>query len=233
MLRNRSVWFLFLVGFLIFLIADESTNGEKKESSGSKPSVDKLADGTYKIGSVILNRDKGEIYINGEVNMQSGMIELLACAWGGKQHESVLVLDVVPHHLQVALLLLGLEPGERKLEYQGDPGAPEGDSLEVWVEWKQDRKTKRVRGEDLVYNISQKRAMKHTHWVFTGSVIYDGRFLADEDKSIITTFHDPLTIIDNPLTTGGDDTIYEVNKELVPKVGTPVKVILKALGGGK
>ncbi len=214
---------------LLLLIGRGQSDAKDGKLSDRKPQVRKLADGVYRVGTVTLNREKREIYIDGEVNMQSGMIELLACAWGGKQHESVLVLDVVPHHLQVALLLLGLEPGGHKLEYQGDPRTPEGDSLEVWVEWEQNGTVKRVRGEDLVYNIPQKRSMKHTPWVFAGSVIYDGRFMADEDRSIITTFHDPLTIIDNPLSTGGDDTIYRVNEKMVPKVGTPVKLILKAL----
>ena len=51
-------------------------------------------------------------------------------------------------------------------------------------------------------------------------------FMASIGQSYITTYHDPDTIIDNPLSTGGDDTLYEVNKDIVPPVGTPVIVEL-------
>jgi hypothetical protein len=149
-------------------------------------------------------------------------------------HESVLVLDIVPYHLQVALLLLGLEPGGG-LEYQGDPRTPTGDPVEVWVAWDRSDSTNgpsvavRHRAEDLIYNIAAKKPMQRTHWVFVGSEIVNGRFMAQIEQSLITTYHDPFTILDNPLPTGGDDTLYVVNEQVVPERGTPVRVTIKAI----
>jgi len=182
----------------------------------------------YRIGSVVLDRNGDEIRLTGTVNMERGMIEYVACARMGKLHESVLVLDVEPYQLQVALLLLGLEPGG-DLEYQGDPRTPRGDSLEIWVEWVEDGETRRYRAEDLVYNIREERPMSHTAWVFTGSKLINGTFMADFEGSLIATYHDPFTIIDNPLPTGADDTLYRVNEDRVPGKGTPVTVTLKPL----
>lgn len=198
----------------------------------SQSQIAKVGDHTYKLGSLTIDSELREITIPGKVNMHKGMIELLACGPGGKTHESVLVLDVAPYHLQVALLLLGLQY-VGGLAYQGDPHTPRGDSVEVWVKWKNGDRDTSVRGEDLVWDIPRNRHMEHTPWVFVGSIMSDGKFMADVEKSLITTYHDPLTILDNPLTTGGDDTLYRVNEDLVPAKGTPVEVRIKALSKEK
>lgn len=205
-----------------------------EEDPAQKPVVQKLSDDVYQVGTAKLDKNKREIYLPGRVNMQKGLIELFACGPRGKLHESVLVLDVVPYHLQVALLLLGLEPGGG-LEYQGDPRTPTGDPVHVWVEWDRPDSValsptvERHRAEELIYNLATKKPMKRTHWVFVGSKIVSGRFMAQIEQSLITTYHDPFTILDNPLPAGGDDTLYVVNEQVVPEPGTPVRVILKAV----
>jgi hypothetical protein len=69
--------------------------------------------------------------------------------------------------------------------------------------------------------------MKHTTLVFSGSRFVNGRFAAQEDGSLITTYHDPNTILDNPLETGGDDETYEANPVVTPPKDTPIKVTIR------
>jgi hypothetical protein len=202
------------------------TSRAARDSSESE--VVKVGEQIYKLGTLTINSERREIIIPGKVNMQKGMIELLACAPGGKTHESVLVLDVIPYHFQVALLLLGLKY-VGGLQYQGDPHTPRGDSVEVYVRWTKGSHDTTVRGEDLVWDIPHKKSMEHTPWVFVGSQLEEGKFLADVEKSLITTYHDPLTILDNPAQSGGDDELFRVNESLTPPKGTPVTVIIKAI----
>lgn len=223
-------FFILIICFVIIPTTGFSLQFASTDSTA--PKVRKISATKYQIGSVILESEKREIYLSGKINMQKGMIELLACAPGGKTHESVLVLDVIPHDLQVSLLLLGLE-FHGDLEYQGDPRQPKGDSVEIWVKWKNGNKERLVRGEDLVYDLESKNTMKRTLWVFTGSRVVDNVFQADVEKSLITTYHDPFTILDNPLIAGGDDEVYQVNEKLVPPKGTPIEVILKAISKPK
>ena len=175
-----------------------------------------------------------EISLPGSVNMQSGLIEYLACHNEvGKLHESVLKIDARPSDLQVALLLLGLK-NKNNLEFQGDPTVPEGDLLDIFVEWELPDKTmKRVRAEELAYDQHKKQPMDRTSWVFTGSEILNGQFMADKDGSIIATFRDPLAIINNPLPTGADDTVYVSNEKLVPPRDTKIRLIIKPVEGEK
>ena len=52
--------------------------------------------------------------------------------------------------------------------------------------------------------------------------------MAQVEHSIAATYHDPFAILDHPLPTGADDTIYYVNSKLVPPKGTPVTFIVKS-----
>jgi hypothetical protein len=189
--------------------------------------IRRLSDGVFQIGNVMVDQKKRQIQFKGTVNMQRGLVEYLAVADRGKLHESVLSMDVEPFHLQLGLLILGLEYG-RNLKFQGDPNAPQGDPLEIWVEWMEDGKARRARGEDLVWNQQTGRPMKHTAWVFTGSLEVEGTFVAQVERSLIATYHDPASIIDNPLPEGADDTILYANEKLVPPAGTAVVVTLQA-----
>lgn len=208
--------------FLFSLIALPQSNSDIKEQV-----VKQLSDSLYQIGNITLNSRTNELLMPGKINMDKGIIELLACAPGGKVHESVLIIDIVPYHLQVSLLLLGLNYGGG-VAFQGDSSIPKGDSVEVFVKWTdEENNTKFYRGEDLVFNLKDSSVMKKTHWVFTGSKVIDGLFVADAEKSLITTFHDPFTILDNPSPDGAYDDFFIVNEKIVPPKGTKVEVIIK------
>lgn len=201
--------------------------GSPQEIAGL-PLVRKISEGVFEVGNITVNKPQGFVSVNGTVNMDEGLVEYLACGFRGKLHESVLNLDVSPYYLQVALLLIGLEPGDKPLEFQGAPGIPQGDPVELWVSWEnKDKKRVHYRAEDLILNVALQKPMPHTHWVFTGSQIIDGRFMAEVEHSIVATYHDPFAIFDHPLQTGSDDTLYHVNTKVVPPKGTPVTFVVK------
>ena len=202
---------------------DTSDSPDTHGGSSGEPRIQKLSDGRFLIDNIVVDKQKGSVSAPGAVNMDAGLIEYLACGPGGKLHESVLRLDVNPAYLQIALLLLGLEPGDAPLDFQGAGGVPQGDPVEIYVSWQDgDKKKRECRAEELVLNASTKKPMRRTHWVFTGSRIVDGTFMAMIEQSIVATFHDPYAIIDHPLPTGSDDTLYFANEKTVPPKGTPV-----------
>jgi len=158
------------------------------------------------------------------VNMQKGIIELVACSSGGKLHESIFEVNVEPIHLNLGLLLLGLKP-KGGVKFQGDTTTPEGDRVLIFVE----RDGQRQRVEDYVWDMPSSAPMKRTPWVFSGSKFINGQFGAQLTRTLITTQHDPYTILDNPLPRGGDNDVYEVNSRVTPPVGTTVTLVIQAL----
>jgi len=199
---------------------------EALQSADVKP----LGEGKFQIGAVVIDQQEKCVRVPGRVNMTQGPIELLACAPGGRTHESVLVLDVEPIHVQTGLLLIGLQPGQ-SVRIEGDPVVQREVPFVVDVTWELQGVKSEYRGEDLVLEVKSKETMPRTYWVFTGSQIKDGQFMAQEEKSIITTYRFPYTIIDNPLPSGTDDETYVANTVVLPPVGTLVTLILSAADG--
>jgi len=209
----------------------ESSSPASSSAPLARDSIALVAPGVYAVGGVTIDSNERTVTASGRVNMDRGPIELLACAPYGKTHESVFVLDAQPYHIQVGLLLLGLEPTRRPLRYQGDPNAPKGDSVEVRISWTDSTgRQMDVRGEETVLEVRSRRSMPRTPWVFVGSRIVDGVFQAQAEGTVITTFHDPATIIDNPLIDGGDDTAYVANPVVLPPVGTAIELSIRVLG---
>jgi len=137
-------------------------------------------------------------------------------------HESVLTLFAEPYHIQVALLLLGLMPGDRPIEFQGAPVPPCGDPVKILVSWVKNNKTVEFSPENLVFNVENKQIMDRADWVFSGSKILDGQYMAQVEGSIAAIYHDPFAIIDHRNITGSDDRLFHANKDILPSVGTPV-----------
>ncbi len=190
-----------------------------------------------------LDLEKQELVIEGTFCLQKGPIELLACAPGGKDHESVLVLKCKPQNLHLALIALGLrdktELGGGGPKYLGDPTRPVGDRVVVEVEFVREGRTERVRAEDLVLNGLENKSMDRAGWVFAGSSFAEeedpetgkptGRkvYLANRHRSLITTYHDPTSLVDNPTLEGGNDDIFYANPAVLPAPGTPAKVCFR------
>lgn len=190
------------------------------------PEAEKIGEDLYRVGKMTVDLKARTATCTGKVNMQKGMIEYLAVAPQGKMHESLLTLDVRPLHMQVALILLGLEP-KGGLSFQGDKALPKGSPVEVFASWQRGGKTVKVPASDLVWAIDKKRPMERGGWVFSGSkVTKEQGFVADIELSLIATFRDPAAIVNNALPAGDDDTAYKVNERIVPPWGTPVTVTL-------
>ena len=146
----------------------------------------------------------------------------------GKTHESLIVLEAEPIHIQVALLRLGMKPG-MNLTVQGDPHSPEGDLAKIWVEWQLQGQTVRRHAEELVWNSITDEPMQRTDWIMTGARIVNNQFTAQLFHNVIALYRDPDSIFNHPLVDGTDDRTFRVNNETIPPKGTNVKVIIKPI----
>lgn len=175
------------------------------------------------------------VVVAGEVQLRrSQAVELVACARGGKTHESIFLLKCRPSDLNAALLLIGckFESGPR---YFQDPAKPVGTRVVAEVEWTADGKPVRHRVEDLCWDARVGRPMPRIAWVYVGSkfardpVTGEEVFVADRERNLITTLHDPFGLLDNPLPSGGDVTPgrFVSNPQVVPPQGTAITVTIR------
>lgn len=204
--------------------ADGTRAQLKRLEQTAASSIQRLPDGRVKIGHVEVDPKRRALRADGRVNMREGMVEVLACTPYGKTHESVLVLNAQPLHFQLGLLLLGFRAGRNPAVKAENDRRPEGDQVEVWIEWQRDGKPVKVRAESLVQNVTTDRPMANTGWVFLGSRIHEGKLVADLEGNIITTYHDPFAILENPLPSVVNDELLTANAAVVPPVGTAVRL---------
>jgi hypothetical protein len=204
-----------------------------------EPPAEKIGDHRYRIGRVIVDTAARVAQVPCRVNMRRGVIEYLAVAADGKLHESVLKVEAEPLHVHVALMLLGLEPATRP-RFQGDPEllppAPEGSAgagVEARVTWRQDGKQRSARLEEWAWDIPARRPMQPVAWRFTGVAPPGDGPTTAEQRSVVATYRDPDAVLNNPLPSGADDTVYKANERVVPPVGTAVMLELRPAAKSK
>jgi hypothetical protein len=201
---------------LHWLAADVAARAGEEPAAGEAPAPE-----VVKIGQVTWHRKERRIEIDGFFCLDQGPMEYMAVLKGGKEYESVLAFDCRAVDLNLAMIgaEYKAEGGVRRI---GDPETPKGDPVYLHLEW-QDDTGKKVRAEDLLWNQVTKKPMKHTAWVFSGSMFMqdpDSKklfFLAEEERKLIAVYRDPAALFNNPLDTGADDVFYIINKDMIPK----------------
>lgn len=191
---------------------------------------EKIAPGQYRIGGININKADKTLSFPAFVNMEKGLLEYLLVRNAGKTHESLLRTAVEPYNLQVASLLLGLEGTSAPLTFQGSPEIPKGDPVEITIQFDgKDGRKVTVKPEEWIMQVVDgvKKDVPPVRWVFSGSVVYNGRFAAQVDGSMVSVFHDPVAMIDNASPGGENDKIWFVKEGAVPPIGTPVTITIK------
>jgi hypothetical protein len=203
------------------------------------------APGIFEIGAIRLDKNEGALTFPAKVNMTDGLVEYLMVTPQGAVHESVLISDVEPQDVHMAMLLLGAKGmaagQEGKAPERIDAAflakAPKltGDRILLSVRWKdKDGKELTAPAERwLVRKIfTPKKPAKLASaedgpWLYTGSFIYENRFIAQVEGAVAALVTFPSALINNPRTGSNDDHVWFVKTEAVPPAGTPVEFTIK------
>ena len=196
-----------------------------------KNPIKKVAPGIFRLGDIEINKKNKSLSFPVAVNMDKGLLEYLLVRTGGKTHESLFRTEVQPYDLQFAFLLLGFEGTDAPLSFQGDPAKPKGEAVTITVSYtKADGKSVMTHPEDfMVKFIDNKPApIKKLDWVFTGSAVHNGQFMAQMDGSIVAIYHDPYALLDNASAGGETDKVWFVREGAVPPIGTAMVLTIKS-----
>jgi hypothetical protein len=179
---------------------------------------------------------KREIRIDAEALNPQMALEFFCCLAGTAEHEAVLRSQAKPSHVHLALLMLGLQPGEPvRFSKAADKWLPpHGPPLHISCEFvAKDGKTVRVPANRMMRGVKDKKTMPPTTWIFAGSrVMEDGKYAADVTGYLVSVVNFDLTVIDLPeLHSSANETLeWEFNPDIVPQKGTKVTMILEPAG---
>ena len=165
-------------------------------------------------------------------------LELLACTPNSREHEAVLTTAARPSHIHLALLMLGLEPGNPlKAEFTDDGTIkvtrPAGPRVQVTVVYEKDGKQVEHPANQWVVHRDTGEPLPSNVWLFTGSAIveFDGQrvYMADVNGTVmsIVNFEDDLLAYDTELTNHNDGGQWKAATDLIPDNGTPVTLRLR------
>ena len=153
------------------------------------------------------------VHVDGRVVLRAGPVEFLAC-FPGKEHESIVRLDASAVHIDLALGLVGLEPGHppRWDEQRGRFGPPAGDLIDVSIEWEGDGGRRAVSGFEWLRDYEFARTLSADR----GG---DGIAVVDKPDSLLALSRNHIS---------RDAELWaEANTPAIPPTHTRVRVVLR------
>lgn len=211
----------------------------------TNPPLKSVSPGVFELGQVRLDKARRCVSFPGSVNMDIGPLEYLLVAKWGKTHEGVLRTEVEPFQIHLAMLLIDGAAGGRAAGARIGPDAdikprPEGegfianppraelagDKVGIEVSWNAGGKRMHRPAEELVFNAENGAALTNGAWVYNGSRVWDGKFMAQAVGSIVSLVTDPDAQVNNMLPGHDNDRIWHVNTNAVPPVDTPVQITI-------
>jgi hypothetical protein len=194
--------------------------------------------GIYEVGTVRLDQRQRSITFPATLNRSDVPMEYFLVTTYGKTHESILKTEAAPFDIHLAMLLLGArESGDANFPGTPTNGVPglianpssetiPGDKAAITVKWKTARGETEHAAEDLVWRSDRRSALEHGAWVYNGSLIIRGKFLAQESGSIVSLVTDPVALVNNIAPGHDNDDIWTANTNNLPPAGEPVEVTI-------
>ncbi|NMA43346.1 MAG: hypothetical protein GX946_08175 [Oligosphaeraceae bacterium] len=167
-----------------------------------------LPGGDLEVNGAIVRRQAREIALPCRFVLAEGALEVIVSKPDGRMHETLLCTDIAAVQVQALLYLLGAENGSR-LPEQGR----QGDLIDLFIEWQDDEgKPQRQPVEYWIIDTQTGKNLKQEGWVFVGSTVHNGAFLADLEGNIVINYSVGSTVLDSPNPAAmDDDTLHVVD----------------------
>lgn len=180
-----------------------------------------------------IDQKNGVVIIDGRICRKTGLLEMLICTGGFKEHESIIAAYTKPSLIMAALLAVGAVPGgPAQFEPKFEPA--HGTQIDITVRWMEGDEEIEVPAQDLIID-NDTQDVLDLPWVFAGSGFWKGvdggkpRFQSDHTGDFVCVSNFPSCLLDLPaeLSASKEMLSFTPNTELVPPIGTKVRMFLK------
>jgi hypothetical protein len=198
------------------------------------PALKVVGPGVFELGKVKLDKKQRTVSFPAVLNKAEGMMEYFLVTTYGKTHESILRTDASPLHIHVAMVLLDAKGAGTNLlrspppEYGGSPGLSiPGDPITIEVQWREKGK-QIVRGaEELISPPATEAVKSKGGWVYNGSAVWEGTFLAQSSGSLISLITDPVALVNRVGPGQEEGLMWTAHTEKLPPAKVPVEVTIR------
>lgn len=183
---------------------------------------------------ITIDREKKTVTVDGFISPRMETLELFACGNGVREHEAVVSAKARPRDINMAMIMLGTAPGHGAVwTKDGKFLPPYGPVYRVFVTYEDEKgRTKRVEAHEMLKDATTGKVVKPMTWVFAGGASRKGHFIPDYEGTVVCLANFEAPILDVPFASSAKNSelLYAANEKAIPKVGTPVKLILQATG---
>jgi hypothetical protein len=235
--------------FVLFLFSCVGWGGGQvpELSPGEEEALRKL-----NLPGIKLNLKERCIDVNATVCLHEGLLELVACTKGSKEHESILSIAARPMHIHAAMLLIGAKPGTPAMRKARDEARtrwvsvePAGDPIGVSLVFPDSKgkpqehpisKFISPAQPDEIGGVPIKKKLETfpASFLFAGShLVEDGpgpkKYVCEQSGNVISisTFGDELLCLPGIHGHQNDGLSWQVNPEGLPKIGKQVILRLR------
>jgi hypothetical protein len=238
MLKQIASWLpIFFLGVLIASAGPPPNTNVSNPPLTSAP-IRMVEPGIFEIGKVRLDQRRRSVTLPAVLNRVEGPMEYFLVTTYGKTHESILKTSAAPYDIHVAMVLLGAD-GPGNGDFPGSPtnGVPgpivhpsaeaiPGNKVTIEIRWKTEGGEIQRSAEDLVFKDDTHAVMARGPWVYNGSLIVHGKFLAQVDGSIVSLVTDPVALVNNTGPGHDNDLIWFANTNSLPPTNLPVELTI-------
>jgi hypothetical protein len=190
-----------------------------------------------KLPHVEFDAQEKQVRVECEMLACEAPLEFFCCVKGTNDYEAMIRSEVKPSNLHLALLAVGLKPGQ-PISYSEAAKRwipPSGPPVQITMEYEKDGKTVSVPSWKWMRDVKHKKPAPPFTWVFTGSrVLPDGKYAADMTGYLVSIVNFDLTVVDVPRLASSSNELleWERNPDTTPKAGTKVTMVMEPVGGG-
>lgn len=189
-----------------------------------------------KLPHIQIDVKQREIRVECEAVKADYPLEFLAVVRNGNEYEAIVRSDAKPSDLHLALLMLGLKPGQPVSYSEATKtwSPPTGPPVHIWFEYDRDGKHEKFPATRWMRDVRTKREPASFTWVFTGSrTMENGVYAADATGYLIGVINNELSVLDVPdlKSRALEARELERNPATMPPTGTAVTMILSPAGG--
>lgn len=183
--------------------------------TGITAQAEATAEKTVRLPGIEIHPVKGMVDVDAQIALTDGLLELVACTIGTKEHEAIVRIDALPIHVHTALLLIGARNGnpamrkpinEENTRWIHYPPRGQAIKVSLVIEDAEGKKVERPINEfvrrtegdpympDMGFETEESGEEKEAFpnvFLFTGSHLIDGKegkkqYLADQSGHVIT-----------------------------------------------
>lgn len=235
--KNLLIIFLLLVMGTISVIYYNLyiQNNKIKKGETVIPEIiqEKAEENIYRIGNILIDKNKEKILFSGKVAKTTGWVQFLIYVDGYKwlEEEAAIISDARLKDLQLSLALLDWKYwDEFYYMKRGEEIDFETEEIELLLSWKEDNKFKTIKAKETIIIKNTTDYLKLPGFIFLGYPLFDSIVLNSEPRtSCLGCPFFPMEekTLRQLFKRKSGESGYEINTEVMPPLNTEINIIIK------